>query len=221
MSFRPVKIDEALRQEHCHLTADDDCYFFGEYQSRAGFSASPTNGLISNFKKSVSRRGLPEYRYKEQSIVQIGQLIRSSIASASLGASTFVPIPPSRAKGDALYDDRLVRALGTGSPALDVREVLVKTHSTRAHHEYGEGERRPTPDELYEVLAIDETQLLTPLKPWIILFDDVLTNGTHFKACKRRLVERIPDAKVIGIFIGRRKAPPSVEFDLSAFLADF
>ena len=221
MSFRLVKIDEALRQEHCHLTADDDCYFFGEYQSRAGYAASPTNGLITNFKKSVTRRGLPEYRYKEQSIAEVGQLIRNSIASASLGASTFVPVPPSKSKADPLYDDRLVRALGSGNPQLDVREVLVKTHSTRAHHEYGEGERRPTPDDLYEVLAIDETQLQTPLKQWVILFDDVLTNGTHFKACKRRLIERVPDAKVIGLFIGRRKAPPSMEFDLSAFLADF
>ncbi|MBL8371615.1 MAG: hypothetical protein JNK28_09520 [Burkholderiaceae bacterium] len=202
------------------MTADDDCYFFGEYQSRAGYAASPTNGLITNFKKPVTRRGLAEYRYKEQSIVEVGQLIRTSIAPAALRTSTFVPIPPSRSKGDPLYDDRLVRALGSGDLQLDVREVLVKTQSTRAHHEYADGERRPTPDELYELLALDETQLLHPLRPLIILFDDVLTNGTHFKACKRRLVERVPDAKVIGLFIGRRKALTRAEFDLSAFLAD-
>ena len=47
----------------------------------------------------------------------------------------------------------------------------------------------------------------SPVKETIILFDDLLTNGTHFKACKRLIQERLPDHAVIDLFIGRAKRP--------------
>ncbi|TDP60648.1 hypothetical protein [Roseateles toxinivorans] len=208
MAFRLIKIDDALRGEHCYLTSDDDCYCLGEYHSRAGFSAGEVNNLISNLKKPVTKRALAEYRYKDQSIVKAGQLVRGILSAGAPASCSFIPIPPSKARTDPLYDDRLTRILTSGQPQLDVREVLVMRQSTRSHHEFAEGERRPTPDDLYPLLAIDESCLAAPLLPTVFLFDDVLTNGTHFKACKRLLKERVPTCNVVGLFIGRRKCPP-------------
>lgn len=209
MTFRLIQIDDAVRGDHAYLTAEDKCYCLGEYQSRGGYGAGPVNSMISNLKKPVTKRGLPEYRHKESDIVRAGQLVRSILSEEAPANCTFVPMPPSKAKTDPLYDDRLVRVLMTGQPALDVRELFVMRQSTRAHHEYAAGEKRPTPDSLYGLLTIDETCLVQPLRPTVFIFDDVLTNGTHFKACKRLLLERVPACKVVGLFIGRRKLPPA------------
>lgn len=216
MTFRLIAIDDALRREHYYLTADDECYCLGEYIPRGGYIAGPVNSMISNFKKPVTRRGLPEYRHKENDIVRAGQLVRSILNADAPGTCTFIPIPPSKARGDPLYDDRLARALRSGQPALDVRELLFMRQSMRAHHEYAEGERRPTPEDLYQLLAIDETCLQQPLRPTVFLFDDVLTNGTHFKAGKRLILERAPGCRVVGLFVGRRKLPPSEAEDFES-----
>lgn len=218
MTFRLIQIDDAVRGEHCYLTADDDCYCLGEYQPRAGYQAGPVNSMISNFKKPVTKKGLPEYRHKENDIIRAGQMIRSVLSAEAPNTCTFIPVPPSKAKADPLYDDRLVRVLRQGNPVLDVRELLTKTASTRPLHDYGPGEKRMTPDDLYPLIGIDEACLSTPLKQTVFLFDDLLTNGTHFKACKRRLLERVPGCKVVGLFIGRRKVPPQSEVDFSALL---
>lgn len=218
MTFRLIKIDEALRQEHCYLTVDDECYCFGEYQPRAGYGAGPVNSLISNLKKPVTKRGTREYWYKDRDIEHAGRIVRSALSANAPGFCTFIPVPPSKAKTDPLYDDRLVRILNAGQPELDVRELFRMRQSMRAHHEYAEGERRPTPDDLYDLLELDATCLNPPLRDTIFIFDDVLTNGTHFKACKRLLLEHVPGANVVGLFIGRRKCPPPVEIDFTALL---
>lgn len=215
---RVTRVDEVLKQDHYYLAAEDECYYFGEYQPAAGYSAGPINHLISNFKKPVSRRGLQEYRYKLQAIREVAKLVKDVIDEAAFETCTVVPIPPSKAKTDPLYDDRLLQALRAVDPRLDVRELLVAKVSQRAHHEY-RGEKRPTPDQLYEVLDIDERELAVPVRSTIILFDDLLTNGTHFRACKRHLNERLPDRSVVGLFIGRVKRPDAVD-DFAVLFGD-
>ena len=211
MTFRLIQIDDAVRGDHAYLTAEDECYCLGEYQSRAGYGAGPVNSMISNFKKPVTKRGLPEYRHKEADILRAGRILRGVLSNEAPATCTFIPMPPSKAKSDPLYDDRLVRVLTAGLPALDVRELFLMRQSTRSHHEYAAGEKRPTPDSLYGLLAIDEACLVQPLQQTVFIFDDVLTNGTHFKACKRLLVERVPACKIVGLFIGRRKLAPAAD----------
>jgi hypothetical protein len=208
LTFRFIKIDDALRGEHYYLTAEDECYCLGEYQPRGGYGAGAVNDMLSNFKKPVTKRGLPEYRYKERDILRAGRFVRGALSPNAVTNFTYVPVPPSKAKSDPLYDDRLVRALTSGQPVLDVRELIVMRQSVRAHHEYASGEKRPTPDELYDLLAIDPACLNPPLKGTVVIFDDLLTNGTHFKACQRILLETVPGTRIIGLFIGRRKSAP-------------
>jgi hypothetical protein len=66
-----------------------------------------------------------------------------------------VPIPPSKAKGDALYDDRLVRMVRgiRVQPQLDVRELVLQRASTVAVHDQ---ENRPTPEQIQANYAIDQ-----------------------------------------------------------------
>jgi hypothetical protein len=211
LTFRFIRIDDALRADHYYLTTADECYCLGDYHPHSGYQAGSINNLISNFKKPVDRRGRPEYRYKEQAITDVGRYVREGLRPEALPNCTFIPIPPSKAKSDPLYDDRAVRALRSGQPPLDVRELILMRQSTRAHHEYEAGEKRPTPEGLYELLAIDPSCLKAPLRQTVVIFDDLLTTGTHFKACQRLVRENTPaETRVIGLFIGRRRLP-SVE----------
>lgn len=211
MSFRLIQIDATLRREHFHLRDDDECYCLGEYAPRAGFGAGPVNNLIANLKKPVSKRCLPEYRHKEEAIRQAAQLVRSAFQRSQLAQCTFVPIPPSKMPGDPLFDDRLTRVLQTGTPELDVREVLTLRQSMRAHHEHADHERRPGPEALRSLLAVDAAALASPLRPTLVLFDDVLTAGTHFRACKDCLLPHAPQARIVGLFLGRRRWQPAAD----------
>ena len=82
----------------------------------------------------------------------------------------------------------------------DIRELVVQSQTLDAAHD---SLIRPTPDELASVYAIDK-QCALPVPTAILLFDDVLTTGCHFKAMKRVLNLRYPGVSVIGLFIARR-----------------
>jgi predicted amidophosphoribosyltransferase len=56
---------------------------------------------------------------------------------------------------------------------------------------------------LAQYYEIDEN-LADPEPENIAVFDDILTTGTHFRAAKRVLSERFPNARIFGFFIARR-----------------
>lgn len=209
---RLTKIDDLTRQDHHWLDEKDECLFLGEYTARKGFAFSETNQLILNFKKLMSTRGSPQWRYKQAALDQSAVALRTALNKKWLDVVTLVPIPPSKAKSDPLYDDRVVRLARTirPSPPLDVRELLVQQQSTEAVHG---SQSRPTPDELAKLYSLDPT-LLSEKPQQIGILDDVLTTGCHFKAAKKLLNAQFPDVRVIGIFLARR-VPETADF--SAF----
>ena len=199
---RLTAIDHLTRQDHVRLRADDECYFFGEYVSGRGYEYSPTNSLIMNFKKPTDRRGLPEWRYKEEAISRIARAFRDALLPEVLNRLTFVPIPPSKAKGHPLYDDRITRLLHQIRPAppLDIRELIVQTRSTVAAHESTD---RPTPEALDAIYEVDG-DLRTPTPSTLLVVDDMLTTGTHFRAAKSVLQRNFPSTRMVGVFVPRR-----------------
>jgi len=174
-----------------------------EYTSYAGYGYSTANDLIQNFKKPVSRKSLPEYRYKERAIIQIAQLLAATTGPI-VKNSTLVPIPPSKTKTHPDYDDRMVQCLQQcGGGRLDIRELLrLKNNMVSSHS----ATVRPTVEEIIENMAVDEN-LSGNLPTKLVLFDDVLTTGAHFKAAKQVLMKRFGQISVIGIFIARRCFP--------------
>lgn len=104
-------IDDLLRPLYPHLTAADQCYFLREYTAGRGYAGSETNHLILNLKKPPDRRGKPEWRYKERAIEQVAREFRASVNLSALRRVTLVPMPPSKAKSDPLYDDRMLQVL--------------------------------------------------------------------------------------------------------------
>ncbi len=201
-TLRLSRIDDLTRGDHSRLEREDRCYFLGEYTPREGFSFSDTNGLVSDFKKPVTKKGKPEWKWKERAIREVAALFRKSIPLNPLRNMTLVPIPPSRARDDPEHDDRMLRALrqlGRGEE-FDVRELILQHESTEAAHTSA---RRPGVGDLVGNYRIDES-LAEPPPRDVALFDDVLTSGAHFKAAQSVLRDRYPDVFVVGIFIARR-----------------
>jgi hypothetical protein len=125
------KIDDLTRSDHSYLTPEDKCFFFGEYTARGGFAVGPTNDFILNFKKGMERKSRPEWRYKTGAIQLASAAFSEKLAANFLRTATLVPMPPSKAKDDPLYDDRLVQMLNgisAGHP-VDVRELLLQKGS--------------------------------------------------------------------------------------------
>jgi hypothetical protein len=207
-----TEIDGLTRPDHHHLNAGDTCLFLGEYTARKGFSFSATNQLVLNFKKSVDRRGRPEWQHKERAILEVGHAFAGAIQAAWLASVTLVPIPPSKQKDDPLYDDRMLRAIPAVQP-LDIRELLVQRQTMEAAHD---ADVRPNPDQIAAGYQIDET-LCQAAPSTIALFDDVITTGAHFVAARRVLQLRFPQARIFGFFIARR-VPETTDF--SAFFED-
>jgi len=80
-----------------------------------------------------------------------------------------------------------------------VREITEQIASTDSVHDGN----RILPEELKRNYRFNEGLLAASSKN-IAVVDDLLTTGAHFCAVKDMIVERVPDARVVGVFIARR-----------------
>ncbi|OJY48754.1 hypothetical protein [Sphingomonas sp. 67-41] len=194
------KIGDLERQDHWYLTPDHDCYFFGEYTARAGYSHSSTNQIIGNLKKKPSVRHTPQWQYKLSDMRRVAAAVRSAINPQSYASTTFVPIPPSKMRADPEYDSRIADIARMISPDANVRELIDTVAERQSLHG---SEQRLTPAQLTATLGINEA-LCDPAPTSIVLLDDVITTGCSFVACRALLQQRFPGVSVLGIFAARR-----------------
>lgn len=202
---RLTKIDETSCSVHTYLSPDDGCYYFGEFFAGKGFRGGETNQLVLNFKIKPSQIALNPRRsiYKVRAIQEIASALRSTIGPADVNRITFVPVPGSKVRGHADYCQRLEMCLQVAFDGLnpDIRPLLRQTQSTDPDHEAGQ---RLTIDELRALIEIDHGSAANPFREWVMLFDDVITSGKHFKVCREKILAFRPAAQVAGIFVARR-----------------
>ena len=207
MALKLSEIDDLSLSDHPDITADDRCFFFGEYTPDTGYEGSKTNDLILNFKKPPDRRSTSQWKYKEEAIEKIAEAFKKSFKADTLQKVTLVPIPSSRIKGDPLYDDRMLRVLKKLSKKLnkhlDIRELILQHKSTPPDHT---ARSRQSLQDLIENYYVDK-KLINPKPEKIVLFDDVLTNGRHFTAAKQVLEKQYPSMKIFGVFVARTCTP--------------
>lgn len=212
-AYRFEKIDSLSFPDHYHLVPDkDSCYYLMKYTSQQDFNYSDENALISNLKKTMDKAGKPEWRYKEKAINNIAKLINECINDKNLARGTFVPIPPSKAKTDPLYDDRLLQILikAFDGRNADIRELLYQKCSMEAFHL--STDRGSKIIDLQSNVQVNE-ELCQGVGEVIYLFDDILTTGAHFMVCKEKLQNLFPDKKIIGLFVARRIFDYSSDFN--------
>ena len=205
LADRLTKIDDLTRPDHYYLKPSDRCYYVGDYSPRKGFGFRRTNYVVHNFKKPADRKGQPEWRYKGQAINQIADTLRLLLKDEWLELATVVPMPPSKAKDDPLYDDRMLLMVARMCRELDVdiRELIIQDTSLSASHS---SNQRLSPDDLIEHYQLDEN-LIQPTPNVMGVFDDILTTGAHYRAVKDLLNTRFPEVEVIGFFFARVVRP--------------
>ena len=143
----------------------------------------------------------------------VANMLRPALAALfDPATTTFVPVPPSPARSSPLYDDRVAQVLRLACPATaDIRELIVCREEREPVHFSAE---RPSAAELLANYALGEGAggigaaaadgAAGPVRERIVVFDDVITSGNHFVACKRFLLGHFPGRQVVGVFVGRR-----------------
>ncbi len=213
---RLTAIDDLTRGGHWYLRRTDVCRYLGAYTAGKGAAYSATNSLILDFKTPASRtrpsargsaaaqgRNPPQ---KETAIATAAAALRRALQASLLDRAVFVPVPPSKSKDDDGYDDRLVRMLRAVRPErpLDVRELIVQSRSVEPTHRRSARLRASDIEAMY---GIDEA-LEAPGAGLVVVVDDLLTSGAHFRAAQRVLSRRFPDIDVVGLFLARRVPEP-------------
>jgi hypothetical protein len=197
-----TQIDDEARRVHHHLTPDDDCYFLVEFVKSAGYGP-PGNDFIFNLKKKPQTEGTAQWRYKLIAIDDAARTLRRELPDEWLSDSTFVPVPPSKAKDDPEYDDRMTQVLLRLGDGVDTRELVYQTGSMDETHSLDD---RHSIETLVENYEIDEDQV-RPEPSHIVVVDDMVTAGVHFRAMYRVLEERFPGVPISGVFLARRVFP--------------
>lgn len=206
---RLTKIDGQALIHHSFLTDDDICFYLWEYTSQKGYSFSRCNQLITNlkksptFKNSLLQNEQAQYQYKLDAIFKCADTLSKAISPDMLKSSMFVPVPCSKRIDDPEYDDRMEKICKHMDVA-DLRKLVVQTESRMASHMSAPGERQTISDLIKIYQLNEELCCVGNIPKRIIIIDDVLTTGRHFKAMQAILQHRFPDAKIIGVFIARR-----------------
>jgi hypothetical protein len=199
-------VDAARIADHHWLELGDTCLYMWEYARREGFAHSAVNSLILNFK-----RNLPDIAedprkaaHKRRAIDHFGAALRALIEPQGLiGDATIVPIPPSKTAGHPDHDDRLLKTLllATAGHDADIRHLIQRTRSTAADHE---STTRISLDDLRSITRIDQRVAARPVRSTLIVFDDVLNSGKHFKIAQDVLHQRFPRSAIVGLFHARK-----------------
>lgn len=180
---------------HMHLNADDRCYYIWDYAAAGTANEAPllraTQQLVWDLKlcPSVNER-LPG-RPKDRALQHVSRAL-SALLPEEFRHATFVPMPPSETSEDR--DDRLIRILA--HVAKDVRIALECRHSTQPL------QKDLSVSERIENLIVN-TERLAPPPQMIVIVDDVISSGSHFRAAAQRLRDICPGVPIVGLFFAR------------------
>ncbi|WP_417456528.1 hypothetical protein [Kordiimonas sp.] len=209
--MRIIRLSLQTVNIHHYLGEDDECGYMYEYTpfrhtNGLTWNFSQGNRFITNLKKKPNTRGTNQWQHKVRAMRLATKLISELIPDEWHRVVTYVPIPPSKASDHPEYDERMSTVLNGIQKEfpIDVRNLIRQTQSTAASHE--QGARRLRPDELRNIYTIDH-ELIHPTPTTIMIVDDVLSMGSHFRAAKDLLSEHFPQAHIMGLFLARTVIP--------------
>ena len=184
--MKVMKLHKLNRQllllgEHCYLDTSDDCYFTDVYQCR---QRRGNKALIMRLKEK-----------DKSTIADVAEQLSGALPPQWRRSATFIPMPPSVGKSSAVS---AVIDIVSQLRVADTRDLLVQRCDTLPSH----AGWRPAPLHRSELLTVREDSLGTDPTS-VVVVDDVLTTGSHFRAAKIVLRRRWPCVRVIGLFIAR------------------
>jgi hypothetical protein len=201
---RLQQIDQLIVGDHYYIALDDECYFCWEYVVKGGYVQYAVNDFIHNFEIPSDCPDPWRLRHKTKAVGFAAKALQSLIPADLKQTSTFVPIPPSKIKEDPAHDERLSLALRSIVPPLaDVRELVLQNENTVSKGKQIHPSQRAANYRINEECA-------SPDPTHIVLVDDVLTTGSHFKGAMMVLQQRYPRVGIVGLFLARAIRPDVV-----------
>jgi predicted amidophosphoribosyltransferase len=167
-----------LQGEHCYLDPGDECYFADSYECRQRSGIKPLIILLKRRDRATTLR--------------VARQLSVALPLEWKKSYTFVPMPPAAGTSSGLM--HMVERLGVK----DVRKLLSQQEDTLSSHNGW----RPSPKQRQQLLLLDKR--LSVRKPEVVVVvDDVLTTGSHFRAAKMVIRQKWPGIRVIGLFVAR------------------
>lgn len=201
-------IDEFAKQDHSFLDTDDSVYYIKEYYPGVGFSGEG-NSLILNLKKSMEARDSDQWQHKGKAILHVATLIAKEMDDSDEtkeGKVYWIPVPPSKTRSDPLFDDRIYQILKC---AVDMttskRHFVADVFNQGLNREsFSASTNKRSITELVSNYSMSDIPNYNPDQDVIIIFDDVLTTGCHYKAVENVILRKYINADIRGVFIARR-----------------
>ena len=202
-----------------YLEEKDRCFYLFDYIPRGKWHSSLGNQAIINFKRDKSSKDDQRvWYYRNKEIKKFARAIHAFIEYAKILNPVIIPLPTSKPRSSPNFNDRLdatIRQLKIINPHYDTRLCLDRR-----------SEQTPVSCRgIRDVDIIMQTSYIADKKPiapdrQVILIDDVLTKGTHFKAYKCMVMEhyKISSDDIIGLFIAKTSATEIEEINLDELL---
>lgn len=193
------KIDGIEKQTIPNFQTDDECFYAHDFIPSTGFQGGQANNNVINFKKAPNT---PGQNYRTGAIYKFA-LDASSLIDCESGRTYAVTaIPSSKCKLDPQYDNRFEDFFGELAklrPCIDIQWPIINQSTVTPSH--GGGTRSAaTLASNYQFSGFTGTH-----PDFILVFDDVLTTGAHFRAFKDFLIQSGYNGKVYGLFWTKTK----------------
>ncbi len=195
------KADKSVVLAHCPDHEKKEIFYARIYTIGQGYKYSTTNDHIINLKHPPNSASGP-LQYKKVAIRQFAQELAGFFNFNSSIQFAAVPVPPSKTRGHALYDDRLeqvvkqVEQLCQNVVAFPVLEGIVDMDPYHS----GAGRSAQGCFDAMQIVADQRKLYGQSTGRLIAVVDDVLTSGAHYEAARWHLQREFPGDQGIGVF---------------------
>ena len=209
MTYRIIALESwEIEKNRYALDGNDRCYYYMTYDPWSDLLVNEQKKIVKNLKiKPNELIGNPlRKKYKDQSIQTVSNWIIETINEyQELKNYLWIPASPSKSRDDQNYDDRLVKILELVKAAIPDFAYFDALYAKNSLEESRRSNERDIQKKL-ENLGIDKNFINYLKTNKIVIFDDVLTTGSTFKATQNKIHEIDNTLKIIGVFLAKSLA---------------
>lgn len=215
-SLKWRQVDASEISHRRYLKENDKCYYY-MVRVKGGHSESYANRIISNLKisKQDLERNPVRKKYKLDAVNKMISALEEVLKNNKSKKFIFIPAARSIPRDDKNFDkafDYVVETICKKNPLLWICEKILDVDT--AHDSVHTNEDARTLENVKKHLVLNDfsTEKYKDAD-FIVIIDDVLTHGTHFRVWKDSIMEKYPDIKdVFGLFFALHKfQEPTIE----------
>lgn len=190
MIKRLTKIDKDRIYLYQDLLVTDSVYYLHVYSPGQEYREKYYNPLILGVKND-------RLRDLETAAENLADAMKKAIVFRN---ATIVPIPTSKVTTHRTDQMANMIKQRDRSSNYQVEPVIRLRHNTRSSHK---SNQRLTKREIQDVWQLNAKQLSVNMSDTkkIVIFDDVLNHGTHFRVASDMIKERFPATIITGVFL--------------------